>query len=134
MKKEIKALTIRMDVDNYNTLQILSNQKGEPVAVLTRRIIEEYLAKNSAVEGLDIISTAIRKVIRSELKPTEDRMAKLAAKTAISSATSMFMNYFVVKEAPLGLKISSKEVYEQSRIKAVAYLREKEKETIEDDI
>jgi len=37
--------------------------------------------------------------------------------------TSMYLNYFVIKEGKFDLKLSPKEVYEEARVKAVADLR-----------
>ncbi|MTI85639.1 MAG: hypothetical protein FH756_17515 [Firmicutes bacterium] len=126
-KKRLKPLTVRFDEDTYNMLQVLAEQRGEPMAVIARRIIEEDLLKQRAVDSLDVINSAIRKTIRAELKLVEDRMAKLSAKSAIAGATGMYLNYFVIQQA-LGSKLSksAREVYDTARVKAVAYLKEPE--------
>lgn len=95
------------------------------MAVIARRMVEEVLAQKHAVEGMDMVTAALAKVVRRELKPVEDRMAKLTAKSAIAGATGMYLNYFVIQQA-LGPKLtkSAKEVYEAARVKAVAYMKE----------
>ncbi len=124
-RKKLKPVTIRFEEDAYNSLQVLAKQRGEPLAVLARRMVEEALTQKQAIEGIDLISAALSKVVRRELKPVEDRMAKLTAKSAVAGATSMYLNYFVIQQA-LGPKLtkSAKEVYETARVKAVAYLKE----------
>lgn len=128
-RKKLKPVTIRFQEDTYNSLQVLAKQRGEPLAVIARRMVEEVLTQKQAVDGIDLISTALAKVVRRELKPVEDRMAKLSAKSAIAGATGMYLNYFVIQQA-LGHKLtrSAKEVYETARVKAVAYLKESREE------
>lgn len=128
MKKEVKAITVRLDMETFNALQLLAQQRGEHVAVITRRVIEDYLASKSAVDGVDVISVALRKVIRAELKPTEERLAKINAKTAIGALTSMYLNYFVIKEGKFNMGLSPKELYEEARVKAVADLRQRDQD------
>jgi len=124
-KKKLKPITIRFQEDTYNSLQVLAKQRGESMAVIARRMVEEVLAQKHAVEGMDMVTAALAKVVRRELKPVEDRMAKLTAKSAIAGATGMYLNYFVIQQA-LGPKLtkSAKEVYEAARVKAVAYMKE----------
>ncbi|GBF33861.1 hypothetical protein DCCM_2972 [Desulfocucumis palustris] len=55
------------------------------------------------------------------MKPLENRLAKLNAKTGASSATAMFMLIQTLDD--LG-KHDCVEIYEKARKKAVAYLRE----------
>jgi hypothetical protein len=45
-----------------------------------RRLLEQGSSTEIAAQGLETITTAIRKTIKAELKTTENRMAKLSAK------------------------------------------------------
>ncbi|GBF35418.1 hypothetical protein DCCM_4545 [Desulfocucumis palustris] len=92
------------------------------MAVIVRRIISEALASDAAVSSLDIIRSATREVIRNEVKPLENRLAKLNAKTGMASATAMFMLVQTLDD--LG-KHDCVEIYEKSRKKAHAYLKER---------
>lgn len=123
MNSKTKAFTIRFDAETYNALQLLAQQRGEPVTVIIRRVVKDFLANKSAVNGVDVIASALRRVIRAELKPTEERLAKLNAKTAIGALTSMYLNYFIIKEGKFNMGLSPKELYEEARVKAVAHLR-----------
>jgi predicted DNA-binding protein len=118
---QLKAVTIRFKKDTYQKLQILAQQRGEAVAVVVRRMIEEFVANEMAVAAVDVVAATLRKTIRSELKLTEDRLAKLAAKAATAAATSMYLNTQALKD--LG-KYDALELYQAARKKAVAYLRE----------
>lgn len=130
-KKYPAELRVNIDEDLDLALMALAAKRKESKADVVRRLLREGIGKEAAADGLDTISLFLRKIIRNELKPVEERMAKLTAKTAIAAGTSMYLNYFVIKEAPLELPINPKEIYEQARVKAVAYI--KERETIEVD-
>lgn len=118
---QLKAVTIRFKKDTYQKLLILAQQRGEAVAVVVRRIIEDVVANEMAVAAVDVVAATLRKTIRSELKLTEDRLAKLAAKAATAAATSMYLNTQALKD--LG-KHDALDLYQAARKKAVAYLRE----------
>lgn len=118
---QLKAVTIRFKKDTYNTLQILSQQRGEPIAVVIRKMIEEAVSNEAAAVAIDVVTAALRKTLRNELKPVEDRLAKLTAKAATAAATSMYLNTQALKD--LG-KHDALELYQAARKKAVAYLRE----------
>lgn len=125
----LKPVTIRFRKDTYEKLQILAQQRGEAVAVVVRRIVEQTVANEVAVGVVDVITSVLRKTIRAELKPTEDRLAKLAAKAATAAATSMYLNTQALRD--LG-KHDALELYQAARKKAVAYLREPDVESDEE--
>jgi len=121
-RKYSKNIRIWIDDELDRKLKSLSKERGEPVAVIVRRYIREALAGEAAVSYLDIIRSATREVIRSEIKPLENRLAKLNAKTGMSSATAMFMLIQTLDD--LG-KHDCVNIYEKARKKAYAYLKER---------
>ncbi|SFR11683.1 ribbon-helix-helix protein, CopG family [Desulfoscipio geothermicus] len=125
VKTNSKELRVMIDEELDSLLKALAARRGETVSEVVRRLLKTSLGNEAAVDGVDVVAAALTKVIRRELKPVEDRMAKLTAKSAIAGATGLYLNYFVIQQA-LGPKLtkSAKEVYEAARVKAVAYLKE----------
>lgn len=122
-----KELRVLIDEELDSLLRSLATRRGETVSEVVRRLLRSSLGNETAVDSIDVVTAALAKTIRRELKPVEDRMAKLAAKTAIAGATGMYLNYFVIQQAlESKLSTSAKELYETARVKAVAYLREPE--------
>lgn len=118
----MKEIHLRLDEETERKLKSLSKERGEPVAVIVRRYISEGLAVEAAVSSLDIIRSATREVIRNEIKPLENRLAKLNVKTGMSSATAMFMLVQTLDD--LG-KHDSVGIYEKARKKAYAYIKDR---------
>lgn len=105
MSKEIKAIALVEDKD---------------VSVLVRSVLNEFIQYYHAERGIDAITGTIRRVIRDELKPVENRMAKLSAKGAVAAATSMYLNVQTIQD--MG-KNDAVELYDKARSKAVYYIR-----------
>jgi len=115
-------LRLWIDDETKRRLKSLSSERGEPISVIVRRFIAEALASEAAVSSLDIIRRATREVIRNEIKPLENRLAKLNAKSGMASATAMFMLVQTLED--LG-KHDCVEIYEKGRKKAYAYLKDR---------
>jgi hypothetical protein len=73
-------VVVRVSSSLYNQLKTLATTRGESVAEVIRCLLEQGSSTEIAAQGLETITTAIRKTIRAELKSTENRMAKLSAK------------------------------------------------------
>ena len=93
------------------------------MSLIARKILEKRLKEESAQDGIDAVTEAVRKAMRDVLKPTEDRLAKLSAKTAVTAATAMYLNVQTI--ADMG-KNDVVELYQEARKKAVAYLKERD--------
>lgn len=119
----VKEIHLRIDDELFGMIKAEAAKRDESNSEVARRLLRKALASESANEALDEIAAILSKVIRRELKPTEERLAKLNAKTSIAAATSMFLNYLVVSEFK-NLPKSPKEIYEEARKKAVAYIKE----------
>lgn len=112
---------VRVDEDTKENINSLAASRGITQAEAVRQVFREYFSSDFATKSLDVITTIVRSVIRSELKPVENRMAKISAKSAIAGATSMFLNIQTLDD--LG-KHDSVEMYQKARKKAVAYVKE----------
>lgn len=117
----MREIHLRFDDDLEKKLKAVAASRGEPMAVVVRSLLNDVLSAESAVTSLDVIVSAVRNAIRKELKPLEERLAKINAKTSISSATSMYMLVQVLSD--LGVR-NAVEIYEKARVKAVAFVKE----------
>lgn len=119
----------KIRVDCHKTLidqlDIIAKGKGITRAELVRNYLIEAVNIDMANSGLDSISKEIRDIIRSELKPFENRIAKITAKTSIAAATSMFMHIQVLDDMK---RSDTVEVYQKARKKAVSYVKAPEEE------
>jgi|UPI0006972F80 hypothetical protein len=129
MAKEGKLtglIQFRVDPDLERAIKALSVRRGEELADLCRRILREAVCRESLEDGADAVAKIVRQVMRDVLKPTEERLAKINAKTAIMSGTAVWMSRQVLEEAGYDTDF----IYAQARKKAVAFLQEREGETL----
>jgi predicted DNA-binding protein len=82
---------LRLEKETRDKINIIAKTRGETVAEVIRRILEKGLNEEIAEQSLDTIISAVRKTVRAELKTTENRLAKLSARSAIAAGTTMYM-------------------------------------------
>lgn len=116
-KKPELRIYISHELDKQ--LRALAEADGRHRATIVREILQNHVAKNNAVDGLDVVAETVRRVIRAELKRSEDRLAKIGVKNTLAAATSMFLNLAALD----GSGKNSAEWYKAARKKAVSYLR-----------
>ncbi|MEQ6360523.1 hypothetical protein V7D15_12720 [Thermoanaerobacter thermohydrosulfuricus] len=119
----MKKVTVYLSEDTYEVLNNMSSRRKESMSLIARKILEKGLKEESAQDGIDAVTEAVRRAMRDILRPTEDRLAKLMAKAAVAAATAMYMNVQTI--ADLG-KHNAVEIYNEARVKAVAYLKERD--------
>lgn len=117
----LKKITIRVPEDDYQIIQINAAKNGETISYYLRKIISREIKSDAALTNQDALITAVRKAIRLELKNTENRLASLAAKTAITSATTENLVAYIVKHQS---EHNLQEVRNACRKRGVAYVRE----------
>ena len=124
MPKLKKKKEIRFVVEDglYDAIGALAQRRGETMADVCRRILERGISNDAAEDGLDTILYAVRKTMKDVLKPTEERLAKINAKTSIAAATSMYLNTQVIANTGH----DARAIYEEARKKAVAFVRSTE--------
>lgn len=97
------------------------DQRGESEAELGRKLIQQMINEGAIETGIDEIITIIRSSLKDVIKPTEERLAAINAKTAIASATSMYLNTQVIAE----MGHDAVKMYEDARKKAVTHTKAK---------
>lgn len=88
MTEKQHRINIRIDQETYNLLKTQSARRGESMSQIARRMLAGNLQSESALDSQDALITAVRKAISQELRRTENRLANLASKTAITSAST----------------------------------------------
>ena len=119
----MKQICVKISDETYSLLLDISARRQETVSSIVRKILEKGLTQEAAESGIDAVTEAVRKAMRDVLRPTEDRLAKLMAKAAVAAATAMYMNVQTI--ADLG-KHNAVEIYNEARVKAAAYLKERD--------
>lgn len=115
-------IQFRVDEDLERAINALAVRRGEDKADLCRRIMRDAISREALEDGVDEVAKIIRYTMRDVLKPFEERLAKINAKSAIASGTSMWMSMQVLEEAGY----DSHDIYNKARKKSVALLQERE--------
>lgn len=102
-------------------LQVNIAKKGETMSYYLRKIISHEVRNDAALTNQDALISAVRKAIRLELKTTENRLANLTAKTAITSATTENLVTYIIKNNNVP---NFNAIRNACRKKGVAYIRE----------
>ncbi|HHW56776.1 MAG TPA: hypothetical protein GXX15_03695 [Clostridia bacterium] len=119
----MKKIYVWLPEDIYNALVNLASRRDEAISAVARKMLIDSITNEAANDGIDKVTEAVRKAMRDVLRPTEDRLAKLMAKAAVAAATAMYMNVQTI--ADLG-KHNAVEIYNEARVKAAAYLKERD--------
>jgi uncharacterized protein (DUF1778 family) len=116
-----KRINIRVDDATFKLLENLASKRGESISSVARRILSSNLQQEVALSAQDVLISTMRKAIKQELKQTENRLASLSAKSAISAATSENLSSYLLK---LLNEPNVTGVRDACRKRAVAYIRE----------
>lgn len=117
----MKALTIRLDTEIYNLLNSIAKKREESMAAVARKILSGNLQSETALDAQDILITTVRKAIRTELKTTENRLANLCVKNAITSSTT---EELIIKIMEANKYPDLESIKSKSRRKGVAYVKQ----------
>lgn len=112
-------MRIRLDRELDEQLNALAGMRGEAKAELCRRLLQKAVAHELAQDSIDPILLAVRQAVGDVLKPVEERLAKINAKTAIATATTMYMNQQVFED----LGKNGRALHEAARKQAVAFVK-----------
>ena len=116
-----KRINIRVDDTTFKLLENLASKRGESISSVARRILSSNLQQEVALSAQDVLISTVRKAIKQELKQTENRLASLSAKSAISAATSENLSSYILK---ILNEPNIQGVRDACRKRAVAYIRE----------
>ena len=115
---------IKFRVTKEQKQQILTAAKARDKAVsdFLRQALRDYLAVDEMESRKDTIQSYVANAVEEKLKPVENRLAKITAKTAHASAISIFLQAQAM--ADLG-KSDVVQVFKVAREKGLAFVRER---------
>ena len=116
-----QRITLRLDDTTNQMLEALAAKRGESVSEVARRILTKNLQSEIALDAQDVLIAAVRKAIAAELRQTENRLASLSAKAAISASTAEYIASYITK---LCGEPNVQGVRDTCRKRAVAYVKE----------
>lgn len=116
---KVNILHIRVPDELHKSIKAAASRKGISMAEFSRRILSEAVQEQGADEGIDVISERIRRIIRNEIKKETDRLAGMTFKVGKASATSMFLNYLLMKDQ--GFR-DIRDTFQNAQNKALTYM------------
>jgi hypothetical protein len=75
---------IRLEESTWKAILAMANRRGEPAALLIRRLVKQGLAGEAAADGSAVVARTVRPVIRTELEALRKLLFRDAFDTAVT--------------------------------------------------
>jgi hypothetical protein len=133
LKSDVKPekmidLHIKLGKTTMDKVITLAGIRRETASSVIRQILATGLNTEIAEQSLETVTAAVRKVIRAELKSTENRLAALGAKASISAGTSEHMLTTLFERSISGdiseKRRQAKAIHDEARKSAVSGLKQ----------
>lgn len=121
VNKYSHEVRVKLDDNTYLALKALAEKRNESISIVVRRILSRSLQSNTALDASDILLSTVRKAVATELRQTENRLASLSAKAAITAATAENLSAYILKQMN---EPDINQVRNAARSRGVAYVRE----------
>lgn len=115
-----KEIRIRVDEELHSELQAIAKKKNKHIADICRGMLRDGVGYDGANQSLDIVQREIRRTVKEQLKPFENRIAAMTSKSTIMSSTAAYIMQYILRDHA---NVDPRPVWETSRKKAVAYLK-----------
>ena len=115
-------IRFRVTSEMEQLVKAAAKKKGRSVPDYLRQVLREYIATNELTDTKAAIQSFVAEAVEEKLKPVENRLAKITAKTAHASAISIFLQAQAM--ADLG-KSDVVQVFKVAREKGLAFVRER---------
>ena len=126
-----KVLSIRVDEEVYKQIEALAATKKIAPSMLVRNLLGKGLDAQILANQQELIKGLVRVGVDQAIKPIENRLASMMAKSAMASYTSTYMNMMVLHH---GLNLDEDTVMEYyNEGKKQGYEKLKSKERPEDN-
>lgn len=104
----------------HKKILAIQQLRGEEyLADVYRSLLEEAANRVLIEESLDMTLPMIRQAVRDQLKPMEERFAKILAKQAVAAATTMYLNNQLISDNGHDHEL----LYTESRKRAAAFVK-----------
>lgn len=119
----LPELHVRLVDDDHKQIKAMAEEQGISKAEMARRMLHDAIATDAAERGLDIITTALRRTLRSEFDGKFKEIKDLEYKALSTAATAQFLLLKSMQYTMSGLKESEfRELYEAARRDAFNYV------------
>lgn len=120
--KFTRWLGLALDEDLYRRLRAAAKREGVATAVLVR----QYLVRGLDQDAARAAAQTLTEAVRLAMAPTEARLRELVLEAAELAATSVHLALGAMEAK--GRMSDTQHLYEEARIKAVAFVRRKEED------
>lgn len=126
MENELRKTSVKLYSRQYEALEAIANKNGESVSEVVRKLIDQALSERVVEQNTDLMAKIIRQQLEVVLKTHVERLAAIESKKSHMAAASVFLNtQALMNLVPVERKKDAKQMYENARKKAVAYLKTK---------
>ncbi len=103
-------------------LKSAADNRGIPKAVLVRELLRDGLKVEGAIWAQDLLRKLIADSVKEQLKPVEERLAKINAKSSYASAIALYITAQAIFD--MG-KRDTVTAFQEARKKAIQLVQEK---------
>lgn len=114
-----REIRFRVTKELEDQIKAAAFNDGKTMPEFLRNSIQEYLVTNSLSGTKAIIGSYISAAIAEKLKPVEERLAKITAKTAMATVMSMYVEAELLAQHNKDVV----EIFKQARQKAIAFVQ-----------
>ncbi len=115
-------IRFRVTREMEQLVKAAAKKKGRSLPDYLRQVLREYIATDELTDTKAVIQSFVANAVEEKLRPVENRLAKISAKTAHASAISIFLQAQAM--ADLG-KSDVVEIFQIARQKGLTFVRDK---------
>ncbi len=121
-----KVLSIRVEEDMYDQIVALAAIRKVAPSMLIRELLGKGLDTHILVNQQELIKGLVRIGVDQAIKPIENRLASMMAKSAMASFSSLYMNMMVLLRGVNLDEETVMEYYNEGRKQAYQKLKSKD--------
>ena len=126
MENELRKISVKLYSRQYETIEAIANKNGESISEVVRKLIDQALSERVVEQNTDLMTKIIRQQLEATLKPHVERICAISSKGGHMAAASAFLNTQALMDlVPVERKKDARQMYENARKKAVAYMKTK---------
>ena len=124
LREDRERINVTFDIETYNQIKLIAQKENRSMSDLVRDWTMQGLNGVLTHNNLDVLTPIIRDQLKSIIKPTEERLASLSAKTCVQAGAAAYLTAETIATLlPIQEQKEFEEVYNAARKKAVAYMR-----------
>ena len=126
MDRELRKTTVKLHQRLYDVIENIAKKEGVTVSEVMRDLLDKALTERVTEENMDVIARVVRQQVEVVMKPHVERICALSSKGGHMAAAAAFLNTQALMDlVPPERKKDARQMYENARKKAVAYMKTK---------